>query len=86
MKYQSETKRISADGNRLFFRRLASWQAPSRGAKAHKRTKAAFCRVVPVAGEVIKSQQIVAPRFAHPGLIPKPVNVSDTVWKWTPGS
>jgi hypothetical protein len=27
MKHQSETKPISADGNRLFFRPLASWQA-----------------------------------------------------------
>jgi sulfonate transport system substrate-binding protein len=44
------------------------------------------CRVVPVDDEVIKSQQIVADRFARLGLIPKPVNVSDIVWKWTPGS
>jgi sulfonate transport system substrate-binding protein len=43
-------------------------------------------RVVPVDDEVIKSQQIVAARFARLGLIPKPVNVSDIVWKWTPGS
>jgi sulfonate transport system substrate-binding protein len=43
-------------------------------------------RVVPVDDEVIKSQQIVADRFARIGLIPKPVNVSDIVWKWTPGS
>jgi sulfonate transport system substrate-binding protein len=43
-------------------------------------------RVVPVDDEVIKSQQIVADRFAGLGLIPKPVNVSDIVWKWTPGS
>jgi len=50
------------------------------------RIKAAFCRVVPVGGEVIKSQPIVAARFAHPGLIPKPVSVSDTVWKWMAGS
>jgi len=27
MKHHSETKPISADGNRLFFRRLANWQA-----------------------------------------------------------
>lgn len=27
MKHQSETKPISTDGNRLFFRRLANWQA-----------------------------------------------------------
>jgi sulfonate transport system substrate-binding protein len=43
-------------------------------------------RVVPVDDEVIKSQQIVADRFARLGLIPNPVNVSDIVWKWTPGS
>ena len=43
-------------------------------------------RVVPVDDEVIGSQQIVADRFARLGLIPKPVNVSDIVWKWTPGS
>ena len=43
-------------------------------------------QVVPVDGEVIRSQQIVADRFAKLGLIPKPVNVSDIVWKWTPGS
>ena len=43
-------------------------------------------RVVPLDAEVIKSQQAVADRFAKLGLIPKPVNVSDIVWKWTPGS
>jgi sulfonate transport system substrate-binding protein len=43
-------------------------------------------RVVPVDDDVIRSQQIVADRFARLGLIPKPVNVSDIVWKWTPGS
>jgi sulfonate transport system substrate-binding protein len=43
-------------------------------------------RVVPVDDEVIKSQQAVADRFARFGLIPKPVSVSDIVWKWTPGS
>jgi sulfonate transport system substrate-binding protein len=43
-------------------------------------------QVVPVDGEVIRSQQIVADRFAKLGLIPKPVNVSDIIWKWTPGS
>ena len=36
-------------------------------------------QVVPVDGEVIRSQQIVADRFAKLGLIPKPVNVSDIV-------
>jgi sulfonate transport system substrate-binding protein len=32
------------------------------------------------------SQQAVADRFARLGLIPKPVNVKDIVWKWTQGS
>ena len=43
-------------------------------------------RVVPVDGDVIESQQAVADRFARLGLIPKPINVSEIVWKWTPGS
>jgi sulfonate transport system substrate-binding protein len=43
-------------------------------------------RVVPVDDEVIKSQQAVADRFFKLGLIPKPVNVSDIVWKWAPAS
>lgn len=43
-------------------------------------------RVVPVDDEVIKTQQAVADRYARLGLIPKPVNVSDIVWKWTPSS
>ncbi|ULL00731.1 aliphatic sulfonate ABC transporter substrate-binding protein [Bradyrhizobium sp. I71] len=42
--------------------------------------------VVPLDAEVIKTQQAVADRFAKLGLIPKPVNVSDIVWKWTPRS
>jgi sulfonate transport system substrate-binding protein len=43
-------------------------------------------KVIPVDDAVIKSQQAVADRFARIGLIPKPVNVADIVWKWTPGS
>lgn len=43
-------------------------------------------RVIPIDDEVIRSQQAVADRFARLGLIPKPVKVSDIVWKWTPGS
>ena len=43
-------------------------------------------RVVPVDGDVIESQQAVADRFARLGLIPKPINVSEIVWKWTPSS
>jgi sulfonate transport system substrate-binding protein len=42
--------------------------------------------IVPVDDEIIKSQQSVADRFARLGLIPKPVQVADIVWKWTPGS
>jgi sulfonate transport system substrate-binding protein len=43
-------------------------------------------RVVPVDDETAKSQQAIADRFAKLGLIPKPVNVSDIIWKWSPGS
>jgi len=43
-------------------------------------------RVVPVDEEVVRSQQAVADRFARLGLIPKPINVLDIVWKWTPGA
>ena len=43
-------------------------------------------RVIPVDDEAIGSQQAVADRFARLGLIPKPVKVSEIVWKWTPGS
>jgi len=43
-------------------------------------------RVVPIDDEVIKGQQAVADRFSRLSLIPKPVHVSDIVWKWTPGS
>jgi sulfonate transport system substrate-binding protein len=42
--------------------------------------------VVPVDDDVLKSQQAVADRFARLGLIPKPVNVADIVWKWTPST
>jgi len=43
-------------------------------------------RVVPVDDDTVRSQQVVANRFARLGLITKPVNVSDIVWKWSPGS
>jgi sulfonate transport system substrate-binding protein len=43
-------------------------------------------RVVPVDDEAVKSQQAIADRFAKLGLIPKPVNVPDIIWKWSPGS
>ena len=42
--------------------------------------------VVSIDAEIITSQQTVADRFARLGLIPKSVNVSDIVWKWTPAS
>jgi sulfonate transport system substrate-binding protein len=42
--------------------------------------------IVPVDEEIIRSQQSVADRFARLGLIPKPVQVADIVWKWNPGS
>ena len=42
--------------------------------------------VVPIDDEVIRSQQAVADRFARLGLIPKPVDVADIIWKWNPGS
>ncbi|MGC2774680.1 MAG: aliphatic sulfonate ABC transporter substrate-binding protein [Bradyrhizobium sp.] len=42
--------------------------------------------VVPIDDEIIRSQQAVADRFARVGLIPKPVNVTDIVWKWTPST
>jgi sulfonate transport system substrate-binding protein len=43
-------------------------------------------RVVPIDDEIVKSQQVVADRFARLGLIPKPISVQDIVWKWAPGS
>jgi sulfonate transport system substrate-binding protein len=43
-------------------------------------------RVVPVDDDVTNTQQVVADRFARLGLIPKPVKISEIVWKWTPGS
>jgi sulfonate transport system substrate-binding protein len=43
-------------------------------------------RVVPLDDDLTKKQQVVADRFARLGLITKPVNVSDIVWKWQPGS
>ena len=43
-------------------------------------------RVVPIDDEIVRSQQAVADRFARLGLIPKPINVPEIVWKWTPGA
>ena len=42
--------------------------------------------VVPIDDEILRSQQAVADRFARVGLIPKPVDVRDIVWKWTPST
>jgi sulfonate transport system substrate-binding protein len=43
-------------------------------------------RVVPIDDEIVRSQQAVADRFARLNLIPKPINVPEIVWKWTPGA
>ena len=43
-------------------------------------------RVVPLDDEIVRSQQAVADRFARLNLIPKSINVSEIVWKWTPGA
>jgi sulfonate transport system substrate-binding protein len=43
-------------------------------------------RVVPLDAEIVASQQAIGDRFAKLNLIPKPVKISDIVWKWTPGS
>lgn len=43
-------------------------------------------RIVPLDDDVIRSQQAIADRFTRLSLIPKPVNVSEIVWRWTPGS
>jgi len=42
--------------------------------------------VAPVTDEVATEQQEVADRFLRLGLIPKPVEVRDIVWKWTPSA
>jgi sulfonate transport system substrate-binding protein len=42
--------------------------------------------VTPVTDAVIATQQATADRFLKLGLIPKPVNVKEIVWTWTPGS
>jgi sulfonate transport system substrate-binding protein len=42
--------------------------------------------VTPVTDKVIATQQKVADRFYKLGLIPKPVDVKEIVWTWTPGS
>ncbi|UWU75964.1 aliphatic sulfonate ABC transporter substrate-binding protein [Bradyrhizobium huanghuaihaiense] len=68
---------------------VASAQAEATGVdiEAIKRFVArSNYQVVPIDQDIVKGQQAVADRFARIGLIPKPVNVSDIVWKWTPGS
>lgn len=42
--------------------------------------------VTPLTDKIIASQQATADRFLKLGLIPKPINVKDIVWNWTPGS
>ncbi|HEY0327985.1 MAG TPA: aliphatic sulfonate ABC transporter substrate-binding protein [Rhodopseudomonas sp.] len=42
--------------------------------------------VTPVTDKVVATQQTVADRFYKLGLVPKPVNVREIVWTWTPGS
>jgi sulfonate transport system substrate-binding protein len=43
-------------------------------------------QVVPIDDDIARSQQGIADRFARTGLIPKPVQVADIIWKWTPGA
>jgi sulfonate transport system substrate-binding protein len=43
-------------------------------------------RVVSIDEDIIRSQQAVADRFTKLGLIPRAINVTDIVWKWTPAS
>jgi aliphatic sulfonates family ABC transporter substrate-binding protein len=42
--------------------------------------------VAPVSDRAIEEQQRVADRFHRLGLIPRPINVREIVWKWTPGT
>jgi sulfonate transport system substrate-binding protein len=42
--------------------------------------------VTPVTDKIIATQQATADRFFKLGLLPKPVNVKEIVWTWTPGS
>jgi sulfonate transport system substrate-binding protein len=42
--------------------------------------------VTPVTDQIVATQQATADRFLKLGLIPKPINVKDIVWNWTPGS
>jgi sulfonate transport system substrate-binding protein len=42
--------------------------------------------VTPVTEKVVATQQATADRFFKLGLIPKPIQVRDIVWNWTPGS
>jgi sulfonate transport system substrate-binding protein len=43
-------------------------------------------QVVPLDDGIIRSQQAIADRFTRLGLIPKPVQVAEIVWTWTPGA
>ncbi|MBI5132730.1 MAG: aliphatic sulfonate ABC transporter substrate-binding protein [Rhodopseudomonas palustris] len=42
--------------------------------------------VTPVTDKYLAAQQKTADRFHKLGLIPKPINVRDIVWKWSPAS
>ncbi|UYO56150.1 aliphatic sulfonate ABC transporter substrate-binding protein [Rhodopseudomonas palustris] len=42
--------------------------------------------ITPVTEKYIAEQQQTADRFHKLGLIPKPINVRDIVWKWSPAS
>jgi sulfonate transport system substrate-binding protein len=42
--------------------------------------------VTPVTDKAVASQQATADRFFKLGLIPKPIEVKEIVWRWTPGS
>jgi sulfonate transport system substrate-binding protein len=42
--------------------------------------------VKPIDDKIIEAQQKTADRFHKLGLIPKPINVREIVWKWSPAS
>jgi sulfonate transport system substrate-binding protein len=42
--------------------------------------------VTPVTDQIVATQQATADRFLKLGLIPRPINVKEIVWSWTPGS
>jgi sulfonate transport system substrate-binding protein len=44
----------------------------------------AHYELLPISPETVKSQQEIADKFLQLKLLPKPVAISDVVWKWTP--